>query len=145
MLHFLVVATPNRHALRFVRTREAHKTELAEDYVEVILDLIEELGEARVTDIAGRLGVTHPTVAKALRRLAAEDLVSLRPYRSLTLTEAGRKLAVASRARHKTVSTFLVALGLDEATADAEAEGIEHHVGKKTLDLMRRFARSSSP
>lgn len=137
------MSTNDQHALRFARTREAHKTELAEDYVEVILDLVEEVGEARVTEIAARLGVAHPTVAKTLRRLAAEGLVALRPYRSLTLTPAGRELAVTCRRRHKTVATFLIALGLDEATAEAEAEGIEHHVGEKTLTLMRQFAEAA--
>ena len=136
------MATNSQHSIRYARTREAHKMELAEDYVEVILDLTEEEGEARMTEIANRLGVAHPTVAKALRRLESNGLVNLRPYRSLTLTTTGKELAVKCRSRHKAVVAFLIALGLDEVTADSEAEGIEHHVGERTIQLMRDFAES---
>ncbi|QYK54317.1 MAG: manganese-binding transcriptional regulator MntR [Fimbriimonadaceae bacterium] len=139
------MATNESHAHRFERTREAHRTELAQDYVEVILDLIDEQGEARMTEVAGRLGVAHPTVAKALRRLQTDGLVDLKPYRAIKLTEEGELLARKCRARHQTVAAFLVALGLDEATAEAEAEGIEHHVGQKTLTLMSEFAKASKP
>ena len=45
----------------FRQVRAAHRSETAEDYVELIADLIEENGEARMTDIAARLGVSVPT------------------------------------------------------------------------------------
>lgn len=126
---------------RFERTREAHRTELAQDYVEIILDLIEGEGEARLTEIASRLGVAHPTVSKALQRLETEGLVVLKPYRSVRLTTAGEHLASECRARHQVVARFLVKLGLDPVTAEEEAEGIEHHVGAQTLLLMDEFCQ----
>jgi DtxR family manganese transport transcriptional regulator len=124
----------------FVHTREAHRTELTEDYVEVILELSDESGEARLVDIAKRLGVAHPTVSKALKKLEQEGFVALKPYRGLRLTKQGEELAVRCRERHKTVVAFLFALGVDSATAEIEAEGIEHHVGESTLKLMAKFA-----
>jgi DtxR family manganese transport transcriptional regulator len=124
----------------FVQTREAHKTELIEDYVEVILELSQDNGEARLVDIAKRLGVAHPTVSKALKRLEQEGYVTLKPYRGLRLTERGEELATRCRQRHHTVVTFLVALGVHPVTAEIEAEGIEHHVGETTLSLMANFA-----
>ncbi|MCW5936675.1 MAG: manganese-binding transcriptional regulator MntR [Fimbriimonadaceae bacterium] len=124
---------------RFERTREAHRAELAEDYVEVVLDLIEDTGEARVTEIAAKLGVAHPTVAKALRKLEREGLVELVPYRPVRLTSAGLNLARECRERHRIVVRFLLVLGLDAESAELEAEGIEHHVSEKTLLLMSRF------
>lgn len=124
----------------FAQTREAHRTELAEDYVEVILDLTEEVGEARLVDIAKRLGVAHPTVSKALKKLESEGLVQLKPYRALKLTTEGEELAQRCRQRHHTVVAFLLALGVDPITAEFEAEGIEHHVGQTTLGLMSGFA-----
>ncbi len=124
---------------RFVKTREAHRDELAQDYVEVILDLIEEGGEARLTDIAAKIGVAHPTVSKALRRMHSEGLVWLRPYRALQLTEQGRRLALECRVRHKIVFEFLLSLGLDKEVAEVDSEGIEHHVSQETLDAMQAF------
>lgn len=124
---------------RFVRVRRAHQSELAEDYVELILDEIETSGEARLTEIAARLGVSHPTVSKSLRKLEREGLVVIRPYRAIGLTQEGRQLAVACRERHEIVLRFLEAIGLDPETAEHDAEGIEHHVSPKTLTLMRKF------
>jgi DtxR family manganese transport transcriptional regulator len=126
----------------FVHTREAHRTELTEDYVEVILELSEVTGEARLVDIAKRLGVAHPTVSKALKKLEQEGFVTLKPYRGLKLTKQGEELATRCRERHKTVVHFLRALGVDDATAEIEAEGIEHHVGKSTLKLMANFSNN---
>lgn len=132
------------HAARFQKTREVHRAELAEDYVEVVLDLQEELGEARTTEIAQRIGVAHPTVVKAMRRLEKEGLVKLEPYRPVQLTKAGQELALACRKRHRIVKEFLVALGLTDAVAELEAEGMEHHVGAETLRLMQKFTDAQS-
>jgi DtxR family manganese transport transcriptional regulator len=112
---------------------------MAEDYVELIADLIDEKGEARVVDLAERLGVTKPTVNNAIQRLQRDGFVRSEPYRAIFLTEKGRGLAVASRERHRVVREFLVALGVDAETADTDAEGIEHHVSTATLGAFRRY------
>ena len=130
-----------RRAERFQRVRDAHQTEMAEDYVELIAELIDEKGEARVVDLAERLGVTKPTVNNAIQRLQRDGFVSSEPYRSIFLTDKGRGLAAASRERHQVVREFLVALGVDVETADADAEGIEHHVS----DATRKISASSVP
>ena len=124
---------PARRAAAFQRMRDAHSTEMAEDYVELIGDLIAEMGEARLTDLAENLGVTHATAAKVVQRLQREGLVESRPYRSIFLTDAGRTMAAASRERHKVVHDFLTALGVSEINAEADAEGMEHHVSEETL------------
>jgi DtxR family transcriptional regulator, manganese transport regulator len=132
-----------RHAERFRRVRDAHQTETAEDYVELICELIDRKGEARLVDLAECLGVSKPTVNGAIQRLQREGLVSSEPYRAIFLTEKGRGLAVLARERHRIVRELLVSLGVDEETADADAEGIEHHVSEATLAAFRRhLARS---
>lgn len=128
-----------RQARSFERVRLAHQREVAEDYVELIADLIDVTGEARAVDLAARLGVTNATVNSALNRLAREGLVARQRYRSIFLTEAGRHLAEAARDRHRLVRDFLVGLGVDRETAEIDAEGIEHHTSEKTLAALRRF------
>jgi DtxR family manganese transport transcriptional regulator len=123
------------------RTRKAHANELTEDYVEMIADLIAAEGEARVVDLARGLGVSHVTVVRTISRLQRDGLVSSRPYRSIFLTDDGRRLAERVRARHATVVAVLRALGVSEEAAHADAEGIEHHVSRETLAAFERFVQ----
>lgn len=127
----------------FNRVREAHQTETAEDYVELIADLIEAQGEARVVDLATRFGVSHATVNKVIARLNREGLVNNLPYRSLFLTEEGQALAARCKERHKIVLDFLLALGVSPQTAEADAEGVEHHVSAETLTAFQKFIRKN--
>lgn len=129
-------------ARRFARVRAAHRTEVQEDYVELIADLIAEQGEARAVDLAERLGVTAATVNNTLARLKRDGLIESRAYRSIFLTPAGTNMANAARARHEIVVAFLVALGVSRTIAETDAEGLEHHVSEETLAAMRRFERS---
>lgn len=127
----------------FQEVREARRNELAEDYVELIAELIHEHGEARPVDIATKMGVTAPTVAKTLGRLARDGLITRAKYRSVFLTEEGRALARECQQRHEIVLRFLLSLGLDPETAERDAEGIEHHVSERTLALFAAFADRS--
>ena len=126
-------------AAKFDRIRRAHQSEVAEDYVEMISDLIEETGEARTVDLAARFGVTSPTVNAIVRRLQRENLVETQPYRSIFLTEAGKALAESSRARHQIVRDFLVTSGVPENIAEEDAEGVEHHVSEETLAVFAQI------
>jgi DtxR family transcriptional regulator, manganese transport regulator len=125
------------------RTRRQHAQERAQDYVEAIAELISSTGEARATDLARSLGVTHVTVIRTVQRLQRDGLVTSLPYRSIFLTEAGRKLASRARSRHRTVVAFLEALGISSSAARADAEGIEHHVSAETLAAFERFLEQS--
>ncbi|TMJ38996.1 MAG: transcriptional regulator MntR [Alphaproteobacteria bacterium] len=102
------------HVESFRQTRHNRRTELVEDYVELIADLITDRGEARQVDM---------------------------PYRGVFLTEAGLSLAGKSRERHQIVENFLCALGISPETARVDAEGIEHHVSLETLNAFRDFLR----
>lgn len=133
------LADPRLQAGWFERVREAHQTETAEDYVELIADLIDAQGEARVVDLASRLGVSHATVNKVIGRLNRAGLVNNQPYRSLFLTDEGWALARRCKERHQVVLDFLLALGISPATAEADAEGVEHHVSAETLAAFQSF------
>lgn len=133
---------PESHAKGFRKARDARRTELIEDYVELIADFIDGYGEARQVDIARHLGVAQPTVAKMLNRLGEEGLIVRRPYRGVFLTDEGRAIAEESRRRHRIVEDFLLSLGIDEDVARTDAEGIEHHVSAETLAAFDRFTRA---
>ena len=86
---------PEAQADGFATVRQAHESEMAEDYVELIAELIETRGEARPVEIA-------------------------------------------ERRRHRVVVAFLLSLGIDEETAECDAEGSEHHVSGTTLEAFER-------
>ena len=132
------IVDADRQAAQFRRVRDAHQTEIAEDYVELIDDLIAAYGEARVVELAARFGVSHATVNKVVGRLQRDGRVTSRPYRSIFLTEEGRALAERSRRRHRIVVDFLRAIGVSEKSAESDAEGIEHYVGEETLAAFAR-------
>ena len=126
-------------ARRFGKARSARSAALQEDYVELIADLLAAHGEARATDVAKRLGVTHPTALKSLARLKREGLVTARPYRGIFLTQAGHDLADRVRARHRLMVELLLAVGVPAEAAEADAEGMEHHASDATLQAFARF------
>ena len=129
---------------KFERIRRAHQSGVAEDYVEMIAELIEETGEARAVDLATRFGVTSPTVNATIQRLQREGLVESKPYRSIFLTQAGTQLAKESRDKHRVVRDFLIAIGVNNDVAEQDAEGVEHHVSEETLSKFKEFLESQS-
>ena len=129
-------------ARRFGKTRSAQSGALLEDYVELIDDLLTSNGEARPTDVARRLGVSHATAIKTIARLKRAGLATGRPYRGVFLTEDGQKLAARVRTRHRLVVDILLALGVPAEAAEADAEGIEHYVSETTLKAFAQFLAS---
>ncbi len=131
--------TEPTQARRFGKTRTAQSTALAEDYAELIADLLASAGEARPTDIARRLGVSHATAIKTIARLRREGLATSRPYRGVFLTADGEALAARVKARHRLVVNLLLAVGVPAEAAEQDAEGLEHHVSDLTLAAFSRY------
>ena len=129
--------------MSFKKVRDAHKTENTEDYLEIIADLLTTKGEARIVDIANKLDIAQATANKTIQRLQNQGFVNKEPYRSIFLTLKGQEVASVSKKRHIIVLTFLKNLGLDARTAEADAEGIEHHVSNKTLKKMEQFNKKN--
>ncbi|WP_339732735.1 manganese-binding transcriptional regulator MntR [uncultured Gimesia sp.] len=121
------------------RTRVDHATEIAEDYVEAIAEIIEEQDVCRVKDLAEYFAVSHVTVNRTVARLQRDGYATTEPYSPVELTSKGAKLAKHSRHRHEIVLRFLVAHGVSEETAATDTEGIEHHVSPETLNIMEAF------
>ena len=129
--------------MSFKKVRDAHRTENTEDYLEIIADLLNAKGEARIVDIANKLDIAQATANKTIQRLQNQGYVNKEPYRSIFLTLKGQEVASVSKKRHIIVLTFLKKLGLDLKTAEADAEGIEHHVSDKTLKKMEQFNKKN--
>jgi Mn-dependent DtxR family transcriptional regulator len=127
------VVLPSRPGPAFDLTR-------VEDYLEVVYDLIQKKGYARSADIAELLGVRSASVTVMLQRLHAKGFIVYERYRGLTLTSSGERLARSVQQRHLVILKFLRILGIEDKIAKADAEGIEHHVHKTTVDQFARFA-----
>ncbi len=135
---------PMEHQVQdFGRVRDAHSSEIAEDYVELIADLLDSVGDVRSIDLAQRFGVSPATVNNTIKRLVRDGLVRSEPYRSIFLTGQGRKLAEHCRVRHRIVRDFLISLGINPINAESDAEGIEHHVSDETLAAFTRHLDSA--
>ena len=124
---------------RFEQVRNARNSETAEDYTEMIADLIRNAGEARAVDLAKHFGVTGPTVNSIIRRLVRDGLVVSKPYRSIFLTDKGQVLADYCKKRHEIVYNFLIKIGVNSDIAKNDAEGIEHHVSAETLSVFEKY------
>lgn len=111
-----------------------------DDYLEQILHLIEEKGYARAVDISTNLGISQASVTNMLRKLDAQGLVKHERYRGTVLTDNGRRIARAIVERHETLTRFLRLFGLEEETIYRDVEGMEHHVSRPTLDVIRAVA-----
>ena len=127
--------------MSFKKVRNAHKTENTEDYLELIAELLNSKGEARIVDIANTLDIAQATANKTIKRLLEQGYINKDPYRSIFLTLKGQKIASQSRKRHNIVYNFLINLGVDKKIASADAEGIEHHVSNITLKKRRMKER----
>ena len=139
----LIHHAPLRSGRVFRKVRAEHAAETAQDYVEAVSDIVHRQGICRVKHLAEHMGVSHVTVSRIISRLLDEQLVETERYRPIRLTALGERLAAESRRRHGVVRQFLLALGVPEAEAGSDAEGIEHHVGASTLRCMELFLRQA--
>ena len=121
--------------------RNQNKNEMLEDYVEAIQDILKNKGDVKNGDLAHHFGVSQATINKNLKRLISSKLATSEPYRSIFLTDEGKKLAAISKEKHEIVYQFLIKLGVSKKTAQYDSEGIEHHVSDETLKLMKNFSK----
>ena len=126
---------------QYSNIRNQNKNEILEDYVEAIQEILEIKGDVKNADLSIHFGVSQATINKNLKRLISSKLASSEPYRSIFLTDEGKKLAAISKEKHEIVYQFLIKLGVSKKTAQYDSEGIEHHVSDETLKLMKNFSK----
>lgn len=116
-----------------------------EDYLEAVLEVADDAGAARTTDVADRLGVSKASVNQAMGLLVDRGLIEREKYGPVYLTQSGDTRARAVLKRHRAIKTFLVSvLGVDEHIAEEDACQIEHVVSKDTMDGLIAFMERSN-
>ena len=120
-----------------VENQRSSESAAVEDYLEQISHLIEAKGYARVVDIAEKLSVSQASVTNMIRKLDANGLVVYEKYRGTVLTEAGQRIGASVRQRHQVLTRLLEHFGIEAATIHADVEGMEHHVSRPTLRVLR--------
>ena len=126
---------------QYSNIRNQNKNEILEDHVEAIQEISEIKGDVKNADLSIHFGVSQATINKNLKRLISSKLATSEPYRSIFLTDEGKKLAAISKEKHEIVYQFLIKLGVSKKTAQYDSEGIEHHVSDETLKLMKNFSK----
>ena len=138
---------PSKQINTFDETRRQHSLESAEDYTELIADLIESEGEARVGVIAEHLGISHVTALRTISRLQQLGYVETQPRKPVTLTRKGQNLAKFCKHRHSLLLDFFIEIGVEKKQAELDVEGAEHHISKQTLkkieELLERLRKES--
>ena len=115
-----------------------HIHESAEDYLEAILRLRETKGVVRSVDISQLLGVTKPSVSFAMKKLRENEYILMDQENLITLTDKGEAIAMRIYDRHKTISTFLMKIGVEEAVAREDACKLEHDISEESFNALRR-------
>ena len=111
----------------------------AEDYLETILILRERNGLVRSIDIVNELQFTKPSVSVAMKKLRENGYILTDRDGYITLTEKGQAVADRVYERHKVLTSVLIAIGVDEETAAADACKIEHDLSDQTFAKIKEY------
>ena len=112
--------------------------ESGEMYLEAILEKKKKNGFVRSVDVSEYLGYSKPSVSRAMGILRAGNYVQVNPDGGLALTETGRAVAEKIFERHTLLSQLLMALGVPEGTAIADACKMEHTISDESFQALKR-------
>ena len=114
-------------------------TDSVADYLEAIMVLQREKGYVRAVDIANYFGYSRPTVSQTLKSFRQKGYVEVDEDSFVKLTELGQSIADATWERHTVLTQVLMAIGVTEETAKADACRIEHDISDETFRCIREF------
>lgn len=124
-------------ALMRAHKRERGSVKLAEEYLEAVYEILQQRdGRVRPVDVAKALNVAPSTVKKVITRLCEKGYLRYQPYKVLELTEEGLARVRQLKHRHDTVSKLFQTLGLDELSAEVEAERMEHSLSETSTAVL---------
>ncbi len=116
--------------------------ESGENYLETILILKEKLGYVRSIDIARELGVSKPSVSRAVGLLKSGGYITIDENGSLLLTDEGINVANKIYERHKIIKKHLISIGVSEEAASADACKIEHVISEESFERIKDIVDS---
>ncbi len=122
-----------------------HIHESAEDYLEAILLLKEQLGLVRSIDVARHMHYTKPSISIAMKRLRESGYVEIDGEGFITLLPPGQEIAQRIYTRHRLLTRFLTHLGVSEEVAAADACKIEHDLSEETFQKILEHAQRNMP
>lgn len=111
--------------------------ESAEDYLEAILMLKEQKGVVRSIDVVNELGYSKPSISVAMKHLRENSYVLMDDEGYLSLTNKGYVIARRVYDRHQVLTKALMALGVSEQNAAADACKVEHDLSEESFDKIR--------
>lgn len=114
------------------------ENESGEDYLEAILRLSATKQDVHAVNVARELHVSKPAVTKAMRLLVQKGYIQI-VANHIYLTEIGEEYARSVYEKHRVITNFLIKLGVDQQTAEADACRMEHLVSPKTYEAVKRF------
>ena len=116
--------------------------ESAEDYLEAVLMLKERLGQVRSIDVVNETGYTKPSISVAMKHLRENGYIIMDEEGYLSLTDKGMGVARRIYTRHLWLTKFLIQIGVDDETAEADACKMEHDLSDETFDKLREHAEA---
>lgn len=119
--------------------KDSKFTTRMEDYLEVILELVELKGYATPLDISNYMDVSPPSVTKMLQKLDKKEYIEYTKYKGLRLCPEGQNIAKEIRQKHSDLLEFFEIIGVNNSTANKDVEGMEHHLNPKTIKQLRKF------
>lgn len=120
------------------------RNESAEDYLETILILSKKKPVVRSVDIADELGYKKSSVSVAMKHLRESEHITVTKEGYIYLTESGLHIAEMIYERHKLLSSWLIALGVDEDIALEDACRIEHDISPQSFEKIKAHILSSA-
>ena len=109
-----------------------------EDYLEAVLVLQKEKGMVRSVDVARHMGVSKPSVCRAVATLRDGGFLTMDENHFLHLTDIGREVATTIYERHCFFTEQLIAAGVDPKTAEQDACGIEHVISAESFQKLKK-------
>lgn len=116
--------------------------ESAEDYLERILMLSQEIGNVRAIDIARAMNFSKPSVSIAMKKLLENGYINISVNSYITLTEKGKEIALSVLERHNMLTSILISLGVDEENAKIDACKLEHDLSKESFEAIKKYYSS---